>query len=101
MAVVAPMTRSAKASPLRNSHQAAYSWNNTDGYPREKQPRDDRKLRPRKACKGGRFNPDMTRRRFFGKPEDDQHEISSPEERIPLLPWPGEGPLGPRVVPTL
>ena len=93
------MTRSAKASALRNSHEAAYSWNNPDGYPREKHPRDARKLRPRKASKGGRFNPDMTRRRFFGKPEDDELGASSPEELLPLLTRPGEGPLGLCVVP--
>ena len=64
------MTQSAKSSPLRSRKQGAYSILMHEGYPRERHSRDDRKLRRQKARKGGRFNPDMTRRRRFGQWED-------------------------------
>jgi len=65
------MTRSAKASPFRAPQDAGYSDRMAEGYARDKHSRDGRRLRRRKACKGGRFNPDMTRRRFFGRIGDE------------------------------
>ena len=86
------MTRSAKASPFRLRQQSAYSPTMDEGYPREKSSRNDQKKRRQKAHKGGRFNPDMTRRHRFGA-WDDAHddspeapEADSPTSTVPALP---------------